>query len=539
MVVKRSRVVVLGVMALMVALWAAFGRTQTTQVKPPYGQSRIPLSQLKLDIASRVQRAEAAGMRNTISGRVLGPDGDPAPNALVIARFRMHQTGAPGEGSALTGEDGKFVIRGLGQNDFMVGPARMDDYVVPPPVNVNLQEQSSATVGDFKLVLGPQVTVKVTDAETHEPVEGLSIELGDLGMSRRTFQTDAKGTARFRADVLEFEMNVRDSIERPRISQAPGHPLGHQVKLDRPMAVEWNLLVYRDNAQGKPAVFRGVVVDDADKPVSGANVTLHRYNDHIRLTTNAKGEFAAETFRIAVYEDPQRAAAVTVTKGDQRAFRVVTAEETWNGIRMVLGTEKPGVVRGRVVDEHGQPLSACRFTYWETFGIAIGSVGPDNTYYTNADGTFELKHLHPGAYYTFGFGDFYEGNRRAGSVHIPEFGSAPMTMTEQGIDLGTVVVPRADRTVGGRVVQENGKLNPSSITILLKGKYTSLSTSPNAAGVFRFEGVVDEPLTLSVFSGNRGVFRTGKDSPDRLLDRKVARGENSMVIKYRMRPALP
>ncbi|MGV3614773.1 MAG: MSCRAMM family protein [Fimbriimonas sp.] len=519
---KRLFVLILGVAAGSALLWAQLGGR---------------LSEDEKRRQMRVRQNEAMGMKGIVRGRVVFENGSPAVGFPVGARFKFHQTGAPGEGNAVTDAQGNYEIRGLASQEFFVGVGNSGKpYILPRPVLVSLFKSSSERLPDFVLRLGPEVTVRVKDAERGTPVPNLAVKVTDaMGMAREGGITDAKGEARFRADVLEFTLTVEDPNRQNGYGQAPGQPLGRRVELDKVKPVLWDVLAYRDWTQPHPAVFKGVVQDRSGAPVPGARVRMQRYNDSLTATADAKGRFEFKTFRIQHHEDPARGAALMATKGDARAFRVVSAQETWGTIRLVLGTEGRGLVTGRVVDQHGKPLSACRIHYWETFGIAVGSVQPSETLYTEGDGQFTLRDLHPGAAYTFSFGSYYDRNKPLGTVTLPKTGV--YSLTQKGLDLGTIVVPTADRVIHGTIVDAGGRPVTEKVILNLHGEFTTAQAFPDAQGHFTFQGVVDEPTTLSVFVGEDGFYRTGSDSPDLLLKQEVKPGESRLEIKVKLRPA--
>ncbi|MEZ0327866.1 MAG: collagen binding domain-containing protein [Fimbriimonas sp.] len=491
--------------------------------------------------ADRIRRNVAMGMNRVIKGRVLLDDGKPAEGFVVNARFKMHQTGAPGEGDAVTDAKGYYEIQGLGKDEFYVSVAHSEKpYVIPPGTLVDLTATTSATLPDILLRLGPEVTIRVKDAETGEPVKGLSVTWNYMAMGdHQPPKTDANGEARFRVGYLEFGLRVEDENRNDGYGQAPGYPLSKGVKLATVQPVTWDLLVYKNFIQPRPAVFRGVVEDLDGNPVAGANVRMQRYNDSLRTVTDKAGRFEFKTFRIQFHEDPERGAAVMAQKGDARAFKVVSAKETWGTIRVTLGTEPRGIVKGRVVDQHGRPLDGCRIHYWETFGIAIGSVGPSATQYTRPDGTFQLTELHPRANYSFSFGSFYEHDqKRLGIVRVPN-GNRDYVLTSEGLDLGTITVPTAEHTVEGTIVDTAGRPVTKEVSLNLKGAFTDLSAYPDEQGRFKFEGVVDEPLTLWVFGGINGGYRTGPDSPDLFLKKSVQPNQRNLRLQVKLRPVKP
>jgi hypothetical protein len=534
---KAVAIAVVGIAAAGAVVWAQLSRptSPSSAVASPRASSQKP-DPSGLPPQGRISRNQELVMTGTVTGRVLFQDGSPAPGFRVSARFQMHQTGAPGEGDAVTDANGRYTIQYLGKDRFLVGVDRGNQpYLVPNSVRVDLTKTTTASLPDFTLQLGPEVTVRVRDAETNQPVPGLVVSAAFPGGPGSPTPLSANGEAKFRVGMLEFDLTISDPNQHEGYGPAPGYSFSKRVSLKAVSPVDWEVLAYENWAQPRAAVFSGIVVDRRGNPVVAANVRLQRYNDNLQAISDRQGRFKFQTMRVSVHEDPLRGAAIMAEKRKARAFAVLSAAETWQPIRLVLGDEPNVLVRGRILDQHGRPLGNCRIHYWETFGTSVGSVQPSATHYAEADGSFTLENLHPGATYTFSFGSFYEGNKRAGVVKIPAQGV--IRLSDKGLDLGTITVPRADASIAGVVRDESGRPVSKNILINVVGKTTDLPAYPDEAGRFKIEGVVDEPLRIRVFVGSERFYRTGDDSPDKLLDQTVRAGDQGIVLRVKMRLA--
>ncbi len=487
----------------------------------------------------RIKRNQGYGMNGAVKGRVVLDDGSPASGFVVTALFQQRKTGGEGEGDAVTDSKGNFIVEGLGKDQFYVIVSNEGKpYVVPRPAFVDLRTNTSVSVPDLHLKLGPLVTVRVKNAETGQPVPGLVASSRSHGSPQEAgVKTNANGEASFRTDRLEFILRVEDEDKIRGYGPAPGYALMKEIKLSGVEPVVWETLVYKNGGQRKAAVFTGVVVDTSGNPVGGATVNMQRDNEYVRAISDTGGRFELKTVRIRSLEDPVRSAAVMANKGNIRAFRVVSAAETWNGIRMVLGTEPRVLVTGRLIDQRGRPLNAARILYLETFGVDVGSNARRGTFYTKSDGTFTFDDFHVGADYTFSFGSFYEGNKRLGVAQVPEKSS--YLLTADGWKLGSIVVPTADRVVEGILTDQEGRPVTKDVMLLLKGKYTSRSAFPDKNGSFKFEAAVDEPLSVWVFGGVDGGYRTGADSPDLFLKMNLGPSQNKLKLSVKLRPVKP
>ena len=187
------------------------------------------------------RRQEREGMRGVIQGRVLLDNGEPAVGVLVEANFKRHQTGAQGEGCAVTDSRGRYRIHGLNPyywkstpQDFYVQVYGVDQPFLPDPgriVPLGKTRHHTAIHVDFTMHRAPVITVRVRDAVTGAPVVGMSVSSENGGINRVEGVTDAKGEYRFRARDLQTEIRLQAIQSKYLIiDSAPSSGFYHEIR---------------------------------------------------------------------------------------------------------------------------------------------------------------------------------------------------------------------------------------------------------------------------------------------------------------------
>ncbi len=473
------------------------------------------------EIAARNERTY--GFKGVITGRVTLSDGKPAVGFPVVARFVMHQTGAQGEGEAITDTQGRYRIHGLSPQGFGVQAGNGGKpYLVESWRIVHLEKFPNATVAnvDFTLRLGPQITVRVHDAQTGVPVAGTIVNANQsAGTSPFPVgATDARGEFRFRTGQWETEMRLDEGKHQGRdINAAPGYSSYRRVKFNGVADlhdVTWDVKTYSDDPRLNAVVLRGVVTGSDGRPVPGATVRLVRGGGggvlHARAATDAAGRFSFPTYRMRISEyytgNRWRKGGILIEarKGSLSALHLATPDETWTTIPVRLSSEERPFVTGHAVFPNGKPAAGVPIRYSEAF-LDVSAYSEKNGGATDANGRFTIRALSPDAYYQFRFGGWYlryGGNPGFGETRVPDVkytsGQMRLKRGEWRRDLGRVVIWPASSVVAGRLVGPNGGPPRGSLLVTLKGKHTNVLASPTPDGRFRAERVVREPLTLTV-----------------------------------------
>lgn len=493
------------------------------------------------------------GFKGVIRGRVRFRDGRPAKGFTVLARFFFHQTGAPGEGFAVTDANGEYTIRGLNPQQFRVSvEAGGTSYIVPDPRTVALESLPDKTASniDFTLTLGPKITIRVHDAQTGEPISDVAVFAGlpGGGSSQPRGRTDAKGEFRFRSGYLEtyirLEPGKHDGFT---VSEAPGYRLSRNVAFATPddlRDVEWDVKTYTEDPKRHETTLRGTVTDVEGKPVAGAEVRLVRGTQIETATSDANGAFAIRTYRMQIVEfgdwDGRQRTGLMIeaTKDGQRGRHIATPDETWTQIPVRLErTAAHATVSGQVVGVDGKPIANVPIHYNESFVDAQAFV-TRNAPNSDAQGRFTVGGLSPDAFYQFRFGKpAQNGNDFGfGVTAVPDAkftrGFLRLRAGERH-DLGRVVVLRSDASVAGRMRTKSGATPQGHFMAVIEGAHTSVNVPVDADGSFRFPHVVREPLRFALFRSTDAsgtAFSWGPDRPGEVGWRSIHGGDTAILI---------
>ncbi|HEX5715074.1 MAG TPA: carboxypeptidase regulatory-like domain-containing protein, partial [Thermoanaerobaculia bacterium] len=332
-----------------------------------------------------------------ISGQVVDEAGKPVEGAKIEtvtnpADFRMARMETR---SFQTGADGRFVLRQLPAGRIHAVTAAKEGFA---PAN-----QLADSTAPVRLVLrrGTVAVGRVVD-EQGRPVAGaeLTLVLAEdapmaMPMPRPDLQfsavSDAKGSFRL-SNVSAGRFDLRAA--RPGFTAAtlPG------------------ILIPENEAQADigeitllpGAAIEGIVVDERDRPVQGAEVTLTPFgSDGMRADERLMYRDPVETgadgrFRIADLPRGMRVGLMAVhpehTSAEMAGVEVPTAQP----VRLRL--TRPRRLEGRVKDRQGEPVAGARLFYSESAGSPLGGGwdGRAAKGTTDAEGRFVLSGLKPG-----------------------------------------------------------------------------------------------------------------------------------------------
>lgn len=288
--------------------------------------------------------------------------------------------------------------------------------IVPNP-------QGKVDLGKIALVRAPGLRVRVVDAITGVPLQGVRVRamevptgtasrriMPELGMSfsemglpggpgiRRSKVTDEAGDVQFAAAVgSSSRMTINEDgyaqLEQTlRVTQAD---IVHEARLVRPCTVEVTLL----DSQGQPKV-AGRVQHRSEDGGMGAEFFLGGFR-----RTDAKGmavfrslQPGTHRFRVSKVGANQMVTMIQTFDGGK-----APEEAPWETVTLVPGETQSvtlrevqkSIIRGRVFLD-GRPLAQCRVTF-NTRGVGmffLGGGAPSNM--TSGDGSFEIKNLDPG-----------------------------------------------------------------------------------------------------------------------------------------------
>ncbi|HLO98236.1 MAG TPA: carboxypeptidase-like regulatory domain-containing protein, partial [Fimbriimonas sp.] len=309
------------------------------------------------------------------------------------------------------------------------------------------------------------------------------------------------------------------------------HHRYEEKELKSPEPIKFKFHVYNEQSKDRSFEFSGKVVDANGTPIDGSAIeVMQSQSDIYRGKSKLDGSFS---FRIPRMwnRDPQHSGyTVKVSKGQLMSSQYITETDFWYPVTLTL-EDSQASYSGVVVDTDGKPIPNCEVIAFDFYQGQTGSTGGQSKL-TDSAGRFKFDRLVPGGSIHFRVGDA-GGNSPTGTVHYPKSG---VQMIEAGNhDLGTITVPRAGEPVTGRLVGSNQELKPGTATILIVGENCYAHVQIDEEGNFVSQPVPNEPLSLYVFTGDKGGFRTDPNGPDLLLKRPVRSGEK-VDLKVKWRP---
>ena len=204
---------------------------------------------------------------STIAGiLVREQDRTPVPGIFIFASSRE----TSGSGWASTGEDGRFMLKNLkaGLYQFTTRPGGRDlgGILVPPPEPVAVGESENVQDLTLQWTGGVVVTGRVLDAETKKPVRLASLYLRNEKRDGRSASgtTNSEGRFRLRVTPGEYVANVHARLQgyQPHPQVALTVAAGAQVEMVSVFLSPLSRFVVK-------------IVDEAGKPVSGAQIMRH------------------------------------------------------------------------------------------------------------------------------------------------------------------------------------------------------------------------------------------------------------------------
>ena len=211
-------------------------------------------------------------------------------------------------------------------------------------------------------------------------------------------------------------------------------------------------------------------------------------------------------------------------------FRTETQAGTAaDGNAVILLSETPSAsLTGKVADESGKPIRNARIKLTEVDPkTKVGRRDPD--YKTDAEGRFSLPLALGGEYYLYIRADGYN---QVAVINSPGF----IPTRGETKDVGLITLRKAEGTVSGQVVEEDGKPVAGALAFV-KGEATFLSAAvTDAEGRFRIPNVVKEE-TLELTICREGEARDSGEplwqSNDKWIRRGVKASETALKIVLR------
>ena len=348
------------------------GRVRLVVRHPQYVETASEVVTLTSGGTAHVDVVMHAG--GSLEGRVLDPNGQPAPNVRVTVsavRGALERT-------TLTAEDGTFAFASL-PADVSVSVALEDDpttTLVKLPVSIPDGAQKSITL-NLPAARKP-LDFQVTDDRGY-PVDTAQITALSLDPSaplRSTIFTDARGEAHLAGSAgLPLRLEVSAPSHAPKVVMLAAENPETKIVLGRAESVT------------------GEVRSTRGDPVADAEVAFYTQMGIRRTRTDANGMFALDGLAAGAAEARVRAkgyapkqASVSIAAQDGARPTEVPRFEL----------EEEAIVEGVVLDSHRDPVQGARVASGGVGTFVQSGVTPPGTAVTDRVGKFRLGELPSG-----------------------------------------------------------------------------------------------------------------------------------------------
>jgi Carboxypeptidase regulatory-like domain len=346
------------------------------------GFLRTVLDALTLQPGEAVEDLEVVLRRGaTIEGRVLAPDGSPAPGAKVTleVKDRGSAFGMAGQPEAVTDEEGQYRLDGVPEGAHTV-TARKDGSL---PTRKDIEARAGANRLDLRLEGGSEVSGWIVSAEG--PVHRANVFLMPVearpGTGSFTSTSEPDGAFRFEAVAdgryrLSVEKQGYATVSPPEDVRIAGAPLtGLEVRLDRGGAVAGRLLG----------------LDSRDAPQAQVWATMPNRPGQTG-TVGPDGRYRIEGLTSGEWLVIAR---VPVKGREARGVVALAPGQTEAALDLELGA---GLVLSGTVSSSGEPvLNAVVSLRSERGGVADAATGADGRFRIEGlpAGTYLMSVLHP------------------------------------------------------------------------------------------------------------------------------------------------
>ena len=361
-----------------------------------------------------------------IEGRVLGPDGISVPRARIRAArgpFENPQV-VVGEVWTETGADAD------GRYRMYLEPDKYDIHVRVPSVGLAGLPNTVVARGDqrqldIQLRLGPTFRAQVLDSQTNEPVTGIRLsnwqQPGIEGVSADdgllTIENMTPGEFEFQVSAIGEKQHELAGQYARWWSPDAIHPYQRKTENDT-SGIQRNFDDLAFNILGntepvrifveKAVSIRGRVIDPDGNPVAGATVAPAKTGSGNSITGDTRYSVKTGddgTFHVRLPASGKSKYNLIAHDGGYQEWR------RWaNGVGDVIHTRpgekltgielqltRPGIVRGKVVDADGKPVSKHRVRTHAADKLENRYYDPET--HTNERGEFELRFVRPGEHY--------------------------------------------------------------------------------------------------------------------------------------------
>ncbi len=377
---------------------------------------------------------------STISGRVIRADTKaPVANASVSVQGSFFGWGS--DGSALTDEDGRFVVDRLQPGTYHPGATAEGLYgKSAESVHVGLAESAEDIVIEVHPLASLQGTIVVAGTKGQPCDTGGSVSLTGKNGNTKTYwgRADDNGNVSIRAimpGTYSLSVDCEELVRRADFEDLTleAEPVHGQV---------WEL--------SRGIALTGKVVDTDGKPIAYASVSANtaraaRGSGPTRWTgaqTEADGTFVVHGLTEGKYKVDADATDYLDMPDPVEIEVGASSPEP-----LTLTLEKGGEIEGKVTDAEGQPVAGA------TVRVSNSGWGSSST--TADDGSYHLRGAKPGTHRVSASRGWRDEMRAPGKTDDDKRG-VPVTVVAGEVVVADLVVEAQSGTISGRVVDADG-----------------------------------------------------------------------------------
>ena len=237
---------------------------------------------------------------------------------------------------------------------------------------------------------------------------------------------------------------------------------------------------------------RGVVSDEAGKPVAGASVSLMPGAGPQEIRTDAEGKFELPDYNL--FPDRSDVPYVLLVRHEKRSL--AAAVNVGDRGKVLRVTVVPAVtVKGRVTDPAGKPVQKALIHLYLTTGR--WGHGLNRGTGVDANGFYEVLAVPVGREYSVRASADGYGEDRA-KLEVPSGKTGTVTAD-------TIVLRRAGKSLSGQVVDQKGKpVAGALINVLGKGQRPRVAHA-DKDGKFAVDGVIDAAVRVTAYAKDRSA----------------------------------
>lgn len=484
---------------------------------PAYGQiPGVHDSRLQFNPATQEGEIELKLLpASTISGTVNLPDGKPIAGAKVETLEQRQYKNGGSWADTVTDANGNYTLQRLlpGDYDVLVRlNGNLSNDWTASAVEVSLKAGEHRQHLNPGIVKGAMISGKVTLADTNAAVGDMLITISTEAASSLGswwVQTDSSGHYQLRVPAGKRMVYVSGAMPDGYARSSEG-----EGKLQTDLVLEEGETYTANFALRRESQIHGVVVNPSGEPVAGASVSCHRpldrMSDPIKVVSDKAGKFSIVLPAGTESAELMAEFDAMVTQTDVKYPINVEA-------RLELKANEFASATGRVVDEAGKPIAGAY-----VWCAAKTLNGEPIRLTTDAEGRYETKRLLPAKQIIFyGSKDGYGENS-----------SFSAFKAGQAVDLEPIVLPKADASVAGRVVDSAGN-SVAGASVEASGYLQprdGVKTVADSDGKFILRGLVKGWLDVK-------ASRIQKQIPFE-TEKRVRTGSEDIVIALPDKPSI-